>query len=61
LLGLAVLLLLVLSTVIGVIGLSWHYFTDTIGGAAVAVGTVCGLCLLIDAVVDGVRRWRQPS
>jgi undecaprenyl-diphosphatase len=61
LLGLLVLLLLVVSTVLGVIGLRWHYFTDTVGGAAVAVGTVCGLCLLLDAIFNGVRRWRQPG
>jgi membrane-associated phospholipid phosphatase len=48
--GLAVLLALTVITVIGVIALRWHYFTDTVGGAAVAVGTVCALCLLIDAL-----------
>ena len=31
-----------------VIGLRWHYFTDTVGGAAVGIGTVCGLALLLD-------------
>jgi undecaprenyl-diphosphatase len=54
-LGLVVLLVLVASTVLGVIGLRWHYFTDTVGGAAVAVGTVCALCLLVDGV------WRYLS
>jgi membrane-associated phospholipid phosphatase len=48
---------------IAVIGLRWHYFTDTVAGAAVAVGTVCGLALLLDR--PAVRRWlawvsRQP-
>jgi membrane-associated phospholipid phosphatase len=33
---------------IGVIGLRWHYFTDTVAGAAVGIGTVCGLALLLD-------------
>jgi membrane-associated phospholipid phosphatase len=65
LLGLLAFLALLVSTLLGVIGLGWHYFTDTIGGAAVAVGTVCGLCLLLDAVLGsvfgGVRRWRQPG
>jgi len=56
-LGLGVLLLLVVSTVLGVIGLRWHYFTDTVAGAAVAVAVVCVLCLLLDAVLDGFRRW----
>lgn len=47
-LGLVVLLVLLASTVLAVIGLRWHYFTDAVGGAAVAVGTVCALCLLLD-------------
>ena len=40
---------------IGVIGLRWHYFTDTVAGAAVGIGTVCGLALLLD--VPAARRW----
>jgi membrane-associated phospholipid phosphatase len=48
---------------VGVIGLRWHYFTDTVAGAAVAIGTVCGLALILD--LPAVRRWlarasRQP-
>lgn len=31
-----------------VIGLRWHYFTDTLAGAAVGIGTVCGLALILD-------------
>jgi len=51
-------------TAVGVIGLRWHYFTDTLAGAALGVGTVCGLALVLDLPV--VRRWlawgsRQPS
>jgi membrane-associated phospholipid phosphatase len=46
--GLAVLLAITVITVLGVIGLRWHYFTDTIGGAAVAIGTVCALALALD-------------
>ncbi len=47
----------------GVIGLRWHYFTDTVAGAAVGIGTVCGLALLLD--LPAVRRLlaracRQP-
>ena len=38
----------------GVIGLQWHYFTDTAAGAAVGIGTVCGLALLFD--LPAVRR-----
>jgi membrane-associated phospholipid phosphatase len=33
---------------VGVIGLRWHYFTDTVGGAALGTGTVLALALLID-------------
>ncbi len=33
---------------LAVIGLQWHYFTDTIGGAAVGTGTVIALALIID-------------
>ena len=41
--------------VTAVIGLRWHYFTDTVAGAAVGIGTVCGLALILDLPV--VRRW----
>jgi membrane-associated phospholipid phosphatase len=37
------------------IGLRWHYFTDTVAGAAVGVGTVCGLALMLD--FPTARRW----
>ena len=33
---------------IAVIGLRWHYFTDTVAGAAVGIATVCGLTLTLD-------------
>lgn len=46
--GLVVLLALAVITVLGVIGRRFHYFTDTIGGAAVAIGTVCALALALD-------------
>jgi membrane-associated phospholipid phosphatase len=39
---------------VGVIGLRWHYFTDTVAGAAVGIGTVCGLALLLD-----LPEWRR--
>ena len=43
--------------VVGVIGLRWHYFTDTVAGAAVGIGTVCGLAFLLD-----LPPWlRRPS
>lgn len=31
-----------------VIALRWHYFTDTVAGAAVGIGTVCALALILD-------------
>lgn len=31
-----------------VIAFQWHYFTDTVAGAAVGVGTVCVLALILD-------------
>jgi undecaprenyl-diphosphatase len=37
---------------IGVIGLRWHYFTDTVGGVALGTGTVLTLAFLIDLVSD---------
>jgi membrane-associated phospholipid phosphatase len=40
---------------IGLIGLRFHYFTDTLAGAAVGIGTVCGLALLLD--LPSTRRW----
>jgi membrane-associated phospholipid phosphatase len=30
------------------IGLRFHYFTDTVAGAAVGIGTVCRLALILD-------------
>ena len=48
---------------VAVIGLRWHYFTDTVAGAAVGIGAVCGLALILDLPI--VRSWlarasRQP-
>lgn len=43
---------------VGVIGLRWHYFTDTVGGAALGAGTALALALLID-LVSGVMRSRR--
>jgi hypothetical protein len=44
---------------IGVIGLRWHYFTDAVAGAAVGIGTVCGLALILD--LPAARRWLAPT
>jgi membrane-associated phospholipid phosphatase len=40
---------------IGLIGMRWHYLTDTVAGAAVGVGTVCGLALMLD--LPTARQW----
>ena len=40
---------------VGVIGLRWHYFTDTVGGVALGTGTVLTLAFLIDLVPDAMR------
>ncbi|MGI9009540.1 MAG: phosphatase PAP2 family protein [Streptosporangiaceae bacterium] len=37
------------AVAVGLIALRWHYFSDTVGGAAVAIATVCVLALLLDA------------
>jgi len=43
---------------IGVIALRWHYFTDTVAGAAVGIGAVCSLAFLLDLSI--IRRWLTP-
>jgi membrane-associated phospholipid phosphatase len=45
---------------IAVIGLRWHYFTDTVAGAAVGIGTVCGIALILD-LPAARRRLAQAS
>ena len=48
------------AVAIGVIAVRFHYFTDTVAGAAVGIGTVCGLALILDVVQPGsvAARWR---
>jgi membrane-associated phospholipid phosphatase len=48
--------LITVVVVIGVIGLRFHYFTDTVAGAAAGVGTVLGLALLLDLAADAFAR-----
>ena len=59
---LAVAYLAGVAVVIGVIAVRFHYFTDTVAGAAVGIGTVCGLALILDVVQPGsaVARWMAP-
>ena len=56
---LAVACLAVAAVVIGVIAVRFHYFTDTVAGAAVGIGTVCGLALVLD-LIPAVRPSRIP-
>jgi membrane-associated phospholipid phosphatase len=44
-----------------VIGLRWHYFTDTVGGAALGTGTVLVLAFLIDFAAGLTRFRRGPD
>jgi membrane-associated phospholipid phosphatase len=46
----------VIASAVGfaMIGLQYHYFTDTVGGAAVGIGSVLGIAFLLDA--DLIRR-----
>lgn len=43
----------VVVVVVAVMSLRWHYFTDTVAGAAVGVGTVCALALILDLIWPG--------
>jgi membrane-associated phospholipid phosphatase len=52
--------LAVVVVAIGVIGLRWHYVTDTIGGVALGTGTVCAFALLLDLSPPLPRR-RQDA
>ncbi len=51
----AVACLLVILVAVGVIGLRYHYFTDTLAGAAEGVATVVALALLLD--LPPIKRW----
>jgi len=56
---LAVTYLTAVAVVVGVIAVRFHYFTDTVAGAAVGIGTVCGLALVLD-LIPAVRPSRLP-
>jgi membrane-associated phospholipid phosphatase len=45
---------------VGVIGLRWHYFTDTVAGVALGTGTVLMLAFLIDLVPAAMRSRGGP-
>lgn len=50
LLLLAVFCVLGVLVALAVMALRWHYFTDTVAGAAVGAGAVCALALILDLV-----------
>jgi undecaprenyl-diphosphatase len=56
---LAVAYLTAVAVMVGVIAVRFHYFTDTVAGAAVGIGTVCGLALVLD-LIPAVRPSRIP-
>jgi membrane-associated phospholipid phosphatase len=43
-----------IAVAVGVIALQWHYFTDTVAGAALGIAVICGLALILD--LPAVRR-----
>lgn len=45
---LAVCCAIVAVVAVGLVAWRFHYFTDTVGGAAVGAGTVCALALILD-------------
>ena len=50
------------AVIVGVIAVRFHYFSDTVAGAAVGTGTVCGLALALDVVQPRSvgARWMAP-
>ena len=56
---LAVAYLTAVAVVVGVVAVRFHYFTDAVAGAAVGIGTVCGLALVLD-LIPAARPSRIP-
>jgi membrane-associated phospholipid phosphatase len=46
------------AVAIAVVGLGYHYFTDTVGGATVAIGMVLGIALVLD-MLSPPSTWRR--
>ncbi len=47
------------AVAVAVIGLEFHYFTDTVGGAAVGIGTVLLTAIILDFLSSGLQRSRE--
>ena len=45
---------------VGVVGLRWHYFTDTVGGVALGAATVLALAFAIDLLPGSPRPGLRP-
>lgn len=45
------------AVAVSLVGIRYHYFTDTVAGAAVATGTVLGCALLLD--LPRIRSWLE--
>jgi hypothetical protein len=43
---------------VGIVGLRWHYFTDTVGGVALGAGSVLALAFIIDLAPGTLRSCR---
>ncbi len=52
--------LLAAGVAVAAVALKYHYFTDTVGGAAVGVGTVLATALIIDRL-SSWRSWQRLS
>jgi membrane-associated phospholipid phosphatase len=55
--------LVTVTVMVALVAVQFHYFTDTIGGACVAIGTVLSVALLLDAPAARARmaRWSFRS
>jgi membrane-associated phospholipid phosphatase len=54
----ALAILVGLVVMVSLVVIQFHYFTDTIGGACVAIGTVLAIALLLDAPAARTRMAR---
>jgi membrane-associated phospholipid phosphatase len=57
----ALALLAVAAVAVAMVALHFHYFTDTIGGAAVGTGTILLAALILDRISAALARREQPA
>jgi len=53
--------LIAATVAIAVVALGYHYFTDTVAGTAVGIGTVLLTALLLDRARPGAARWPRRA